>query len=199
MDKFYKKKSLSKGETVELPDIKIEKVYINEQLVRASMNGVTLWFGFNWPPLGFGIAGTEGYMYPEHLPYGHTGFVMSRNSFNVVQHRSSNEKMQLKFDRNFVINGEYVLIKPTGETEYYTSALWNKHPKEMRAHAESLQGKTFKKIKGTVYNILNSDTGGTHNALLISKISTEKKDYCVFLLFDEAVIYGFPLNKIVEI
>ena len=199
MEKIYKKKSLTKGEIVELPDILIEKVYFNEKLVKTTMNGVTLWFGFNWPPLGFGIAGDEGYMYPEHLPFSHMGFVISRNSFNIVQHRSSGEKLQLKFDRNFTINGEFVLINPNGETQYYTSSLWSKHPKELRAHADSLKGKVFKKLKASVYNIVNSDTGGTHNALLISKISTEKKDYCVFLLFDESVIYGFPLNRIVEV
>lgn len=193
MQKNYPKKIIKLGDAIVLPDFKITKVLIAEEMVEATFNtGLKLYFGFNFPPLGFGPNGSHGYMYPEHLPFSHVGFIVSRNSFNQVQQRNSQETLQLKFDRNFIVNGEYALIDAKGVASYYTSALWSKHVREMKAHAESLKDRVFKDVRSTVYAILNSETGQTHNALLLSRITTEKKNYSVFLLFEETVVYCFP-------
>jgi hypothetical protein len=197
--KEYKRKTIAVGDQITLPAFEIQKFEGELAKVLFKDKNLVFYLGLNFPALGFGPFGTKGYMLPEHLPYSHTGFVMSRNSYNMVSHRSSNEEIQLKFDRDFHLNGAYCLMPKQGDVLYYTSDPWEKHPRLIKTMMEGLKGKTLKDVKGTVYRVMNHDSGQTHKALLLSSITSAKKDsYTVFLLFEESVIYGFPGNLLLE-
>lgn len=161
---------------------------------------VELTVPFCFPPLGLSPYGIDGYMQPEHLPYGHTGFIMDRGPDNKVKHRSSGDAwIQMKLDRNFDQNGEFVLLPPDEESKYYTSKRWKDEPALLKAHCESWLNTTFK-AKGSVYIILDSDSQVFHNALLVSKVTANaKKKFIIFMLFEESVIYPIPGEVLLKV
>lgn len=180
------------GDIVELPEFTVVSVNVPEETaVIRFENEREVLVPFNFPPLGFSPNGVEGYMQPENLPFEHPGFILNREPNNMVKHRNSTEPLQLKLDRHFESNGEFVLIPKNGDTRYFKSKRWIEVPRHIKVHAESFLNKSFKDIKVELYKILDCDSLQYHEALLRSKITTQKKKFTFFVLLDGGVIYPF--------
>lgn len=187
------RETLKKGQVVDLPEfvVKSSNYITGLAVIMFVKSGVELTVPFCFPPLGISPYGEDGFMQPEHLPYEHTGFIMERGPDNKVRHRSSNEWLQMKLDRNFDLNGEFAIIIPGEETKYYRSLPWKSNQNHLKQYCEAFVNKTFKS-KGSIYAILDANSKVFHSALLLSKVTTNKRQYTIFMLFEESVIYPIP-------
>jgi len=190
----FVRETLKKGQILDLPEFVVKSLNSTSGLAVIVFvdSKVELTVPFCFPPLGISQYGADGYMQPELLPYTHTGFIMDRNSDNKVRHRSSaGEWIQMKLDRNFDLNGEFVLLPVGKEAIYYTSMRWKDAPAHFKEHCESWINRSFKS-KGSVYAIRDVDSKVFHSSLLLSKVTTNKRKYTIFMLFEESVIYPIP-------
>lgn len=193
MNKTYKRQSLKVGDVVTLPDFVVVTANETKQTaeIRFSDPEYSMTVPFNFTPLGFSPNGVQGFMQPEHLPYDHVGFIMSRDRRNMVAHRSSNEKLQLKLDRHFESNGEYALIPKGGDVRYCKSMKWTDKPQHIRVHIESFLNKKFSGTQVEIFRILDVEAQKFHSAMLISKITRQRR-YTIFVLLDGGVVYPMP-------
>ncbi len=191
--KGYRRQTLKVGDVLDLPVHKVTAFNMSLQLVDIVFaDGVKTTVPFSFPSLNISQYGVEGYMPPEHLPFEHVGFIMSRKPNNMVVHRLSNETKQLILDRNFDLNGIYALApidKGGKDVKYFTSVKWDL--KTVKAHLESLQGKDLT-LKGSVYGLMDENSKTFNQSILISKVNKER--FIVFLLFDNGIVYPFSIK-----